>query len=1008
MRTTKHTKAILAPLLAALLSASPSARGGAAELKTDRFQLRFGGDGRPASLRTLPAGEELLDVRNPGPGFYLAGADKGRLPLVDVAVGADGRLRARSADGKQAVVFGVRATDRYLALRIESLEGIPAARGTELHFELNGSGRVRVTELDYMTRVQNESYGVRAHWDELWHRTPGEPLGGIAFFVRQDEADEDETLLRLWVGEKLAHPKVPGEWTLERARAWLADWQRTFADRSQMIVEGESLAELRAALPWAGKARIKEIYLFTQTWRTDNFWPGDHGNIHVNRKVFPNGEEDLRAFSELVRSKGMRLNLHYVSGGIGRTDPTYVGSKPDRRLAGWVRGTLAKAAGPADAELTFRPAAGARYPPDLPHFFEHNQVRIGDEIVEVGSFETSADGTWLLQRCRRGRFLTKAAAHEAGAEGQGLVAAYGQNFVPDNDSTLLDEMAVNFAGLVNRCGISHTEYDGAEIHCYNGRWGYLKFATKVYENVDHPVTAHDSSGSAPRCNFEYRFNGTRRLLRGSCLFTHGNWSAPVELASPSRVASTLLDANFVLSQGHWGGAMGLCRPEPMFAISDRTLKAHGLSERLLETLLDWKAVSALLTAEQHAKIDASFGQPAGGMPERSHHAVSRFVQTVRRTAGGYAVFPVCVMTRKSGDIPWQQGQEHGAVSPRQYVKPGEVLSLENPFAAQPPKFIVRVLWAFAPRTGRTTDCTDRTDGTRQSVVSVKSVVSSPQGGRNGKPASANPASDLFTAGNDGQASVQTGAVSNLLLQPAFSALRIPADGSMKAVVTEEGQALRLQAENPGASELWADVKQLPEWSAAADLSGRRGIGMRVTGDGSGALLVFAISGRDYVVPIDFQGPRDIEIPNGEAAWSSGDWGWRMDTKQTDYAHPRWCRLGFGRLPPQCKASVRVEGLRALAEIPAQLEDPVIRTGKGTLLVKGSAASGQYLQYEGGATAAVYDENWNKIRDLQVEKMAYRMPSGWAPVCVSTAGAKAQPWLEVQFMTEGEPMLVPGR
>ncbi len=83
----------------------------------------------------------------------------------------------------------------------------------------------------------------------------------------------------------------------------MAEWQKTFADRSQMILEGETIDELRAGLAWAEKAKIKEIYLFTQTWRTDNFWPGANGNLHVNRKIFPRGEEDLRAFSDLVRSK---------------------------------------------------------------------------------------------------------------------------------------------------------------------------------------------------------------------------------------------------------------------------------------------------------------------------------------------------------------------------------------------------------------------------------------------------------------------------------------------------------------------------------------------------------------------------------------------------------------------------------------------------------------------------------------------------------------------------------
>jgi hypothetical protein len=120
-------------------------------------------------------------------------------------------------------------------------------------------------------------------------------LGGFAVYAKQDDADEDETLLRIWVEEKLPHPKVDGQWTVERARQWIAEWQRMFADRSQMILEGESIEELRAGIPFAEKAQIKEIYLFTQTWRTDNFWPGSNGNVHINRKIFPNGEDDLRS-----------------------------------------------------------------------------------------------------------------------------------------------------------------------------------------------------------------------------------------------------------------------------------------------------------------------------------------------------------------------------------------------------------------------------------------------------------------------------------------------------------------------------------------------------------------------------------------------------------------------------------------------------------------------------------------------------------------------------------------
>jgi hypothetical protein len=679
---------LLAPL-AALHAADAPAREHATELKCGRFCLVFG-DGKP-SMRGLPGGEEMLNQQSPGAGFYLQGPDDRRTPLNDIRSIADGRFAARSADGKQAVTFGTASQDRYLALRIEKLDGIPAEPGVSLHLELNADARVRVTELDYMTRVQNEPYGVRVHWDSLRHSTAGEPPGGVALFLRQDEADEDETLMRIWVQENLPHPKVTGEWTLDRARAWVDEWQKLFADRSQMILEGGTLDELRAGLTWAGKAQIKEIYLFTQTWRTDNFWPGANGNLHVNRKIFPRGEDDLRAFSELVRSNGMRLNLHYVSGGIGPGDPVYVRPKArppagglGARDTGEGRQSHGCGAGlPPGCGRNLSAARAAILPFRQFLVFHHDHVRIGDEIVRVGAFEPQADGIWLLRQCRRGQSGTQLRPPCHRRRGTGPGGRLRPELRARQHSSLLDEMAANYAAFLNRCGISHCEYDGAEIHCYDAyAWrglGLLKFATRVYENLDHPVTAHDSSGRAPRCNFEYRLNSTRKLLAGTCPFTHGNWSAPVQLASPSRVASTLLDANFVLSQGHLGGAMGLCKPEPMFAVSDRSLRAHGLSGPLIQTLLDWKAVSTLLNDDQRAKINASFEKPTSHMPESSRHATSRFVQTVRKGDDGYRIVPVCVLTRKSGDIQWQQGQEHGALSPRQYIKPGDELCWRTRF-----------------------------------------------------------------------------------------------------------------------------------------------------------------------------------------------------------------------------------------------------------------------------------------------------------------------------------------
>jgi hypothetical protein len=185
--------------------------------------------------------------------------------------------------------------------------------------------------------------------------------------------------------------------------------------------------------------------------------------------------------------------------------------------------------------------------------------------------------------------------------------------------------------------------------------------------------------------------------------------------------------------------------------------------------------------------------------------------------------------------------------------------------------------------------------------------------------------------------------------------------------------------------------------------------MWVTGDGSNAVLVLQIPQRDYVVPIDFSGRRYVEIPDGEAAWAEGRWGWRMGTcKIADYGKVPWTRLGFGKVPGGTTATVRVEGLKALAEIPAELVDPVVHAGTGVLRITGKIATGEYLAYSGGDHASVCDRNWNKLRDLSVQKQDYVMPSGYAPVSVETRGDGPKPWLETQFLVHGDPFVVAGR
>ena len=951
------------------------------ELSANTFTLSFDNDGRPAACHRTTDGAEFLQAGNGGQGFYLKSPYTAPVRLTKLSLQPDGRLSARSDDGTKEILLRVTHGQRHLALRIERVVGVPPERLEELHFEMNSDPRLRVLDLDYMTEANNGDYGVRVAWPTFWHRSPQDPLGGFAIYEKTGDDDEDATLLRLWVEEKLPHPKVEGAWTVERARQWIEDWQRRFADRSQLMLAGRSIAELREGVQFASRAGIKQIYLFTDTWRTDAFWPVTDLNWGVNRTVFPRGETDLRQFSDFVRNQGMYLALHYVSGGIGLRDPLYVGQKPDRRFASWGGGRLAREVGVADTTFIFQPAPGvvppAQHRPAYPGFFEWNMLRVGDELVRIGEIEPGPDGAWTLKQCQRGQGLTKAAAHSIEEDVAGLLVAYGQNFVPDNESTLLSEIATNYAGLLNRCVVEHAEFDGAEIHAHEGRWGYRKFATRIYEALDHPTTAHDSGGTHPASWFEYRLNSSRRLMRGSCAYSHGNYSVPVALDTLSRPATTLLDAHFTLSQGNYGGALGISKPEPMFGVTPQVLKAHGLTDQFVEALKDWKEVSLLLTDEQRKLVNSTFASPKGAAARFNNHLCSPVVWVANKVDDHYEIVPTRVLTRKTGDILWQIGQEHGAISPRQFIKPGEALSLENPDAAQPVQFIIHVLPAFNP----------------QAVAAPAAAGAAP--------VKMTP-TDLFT-GDNGAAKPAAGIVpaENVLLQPA-SAQAIGADGLTSARL--EGNALVLTASNSG-DRAQRETRNLPSWNFAVDMTRRRGLGMWVTGDNSGALLLVELGQRDYVVPIDFNGRRYVEIPNGEVSWASGAWGWRMETKSTDYSKVRRVKIGFGQLPPGAKATVKVEQLTALGEIPVVLQNPVVHIGPGHLRVHGNIASGQFLQYTGGDKATLYDENWHQCGEFPVEKNNYIMPAGEASVTVTSEQTEPTPWLDVQFITTGTPMIL---
>lgn len=928
-----------------------------AVIQSKQFKLRFAADGKPASFQ-LTDGTELLNVASPGKGFYLSNASKADIHLPVVEIRQPNQLILESSNGTQQITFKITEGDEYIALQIERLKGIPESSALTLHFEMNTTGNVKALALDFMVPHLDHLKGrIQVNFPFLYHRYPGDPLGGFALYCPENPFDEDEALLKMWGELDLPHPDIEGEWNVEVARKWMMVWLAEYSDQSRMMFEADSLEDLYAGAKYAEAAGLKGIYLMPWIWRGD-YWPTDTTNDGINLDIFPRGRKDVTEFSEYLQERGMRLLFHYVSGGIGYYDPVYIGTKPDRRLASWGGGKTVGAVNATQTTIKFKPNLGVELPYRIPranvhnfdalppamHFFhDFKHMRIGDEIIKVGSFEATDQDVWILKNCERGKYTTLAAAHPSDTDSAGLIDTYGHNFLPDNSSDLLDEIAHNFASLINETGVRNTEYDGGEIHCYEGPsrsigWGYNKFAAKVYEKLKHPVMADSSAERPPESNFEYKFNAAKALV--GPIKGHQYYVALMP-EHPSRPATTMLDANFQLSQvaATKSAAYGIKTQDRGVSIED--LETHGRSSDICKLVATWKKAADLMSDDQRQAILRKDHRSHDYIALGGNHTQSELVQVLKETSNGYEIYPTKVMTRKGRDIKWSIGQEHGSIAPKQFIKPGDKLMLHNPFDQQDAKFIIRMLWA--------TDYEAET---------------------------------------------------NLALNPTAGTLQNLND----TVAADEGSKLKLSYRNNEATPAW-NTSNLPEWKEPLDLSANRTLGMWVTGDDSKALLTIQLPKRDYVVPIDFKGRRYIEIPHGEAAWADGLWGWRMATwKHADYSKNPEFKIGFGKIPASTHANITVEGIKALKEYDSQIVNPVIQCGAQSIRVLGTVKTGQYLEYNGTNSASVYDRNWNLLQTLNVQKSGPGVNPGWQTLSVSVENDE-QPWMEIQCLVEGKPIRI---
>ena len=199
-------------------------------------------------------------------------------------------------------------------------------------------------------------------------------------------------------------------------------------------------------------------------------------------------------------------------------------------------------------------------------------------------------------------------------------------------------------------------------------------------------------------------------------------------------------------------------------------------------------------------------------------------------------------------------------------------------------------------------------------------------------------------------------------------------------------------------------------SSPFNMSASRGVAITVNGDNSGSVLAFHIGGRDYALKVNFSGTQTIEIPNGEASWYRADIAETTDTgfngtaDTFNYANVNSLGLSLRYVPNGVTPNISVSAIKTMLEDQATgLINPVLTLNGNSVAVAGTIPYNSYLTYSGGASAQVYDANWNYKNSLAVSGatltavngantlsvMATNSPNAWMATRVKVSGT---PWV----------------
>jgi hypothetical protein len=908
----------------------------AAVLETQHLRLVIGRDGYNAGFIDKRTGKDHDGKDGRMPFVFLSRGGKRVNPTACAAEG--GTLAFAFPDGAR-VGLKVTAKPRWLVAEIASVtgEGIEEVAFGALRVPLNKhvSGMsgiatdgdfaacIRVLDLRSTLRLG----GVPAHFEPAAPARYG--LVGAKVALVGCPYDALGPLLRDLVREEgLPWSPLGGPFALEAEE-----------NRGSYVFATVSEKNADEWITLARRAGLAQIHMIS--------WEQTLGHYQPRQDLFPSGLEGLKAVVAKIHAAGLRAGMHTLSGGIARNDP-FVTPVPDKRLAKDAAFTLAADLGEAGAAVPL-----AEPPGDLETTWEYsgrcNIVQIEDELIQyTGLAKTAPFG---LTGCTRGALGTKARPHAKGATVHHLFAIYS-TFQPDENSTLVDEVAERIAAVFNTCGFDMIYMDGAEG--MPGGWrGVARMREAMFRRLKGRVLVEASEWGYHSWPFHSRIGA----------YDYPNWGlkrfTDVHCADNEAYrAGTLLTA-----QLGWWAILGPSGDAPAeFPDEVEYLCGKSLA---MDAPMSFQGIDVggqTPNARQNEYLDMIGRYErlrlARAVPEAVRarlRAPREEFRLVPAAGGKWQFVPADYATHKVS------GLTDGAAA----------WTVRNRFGPQPMRLRIEALEAAVPYDSADAVVLARFDKPDDLAVGGAAAGVTPSWAPAAEPARPGGPSAKFTAASTLKAREGAWAKIVRTFSPPVDlgtcgALGVWIHGDGK------GELLNLQLTNP--DRFW------PTWD-------------------------------EHYVDVDFTGWRYVELHLRERdADRFVDYRWPYGGTSAVFrsplirAHTSVLAIYYNHLPPGDTATCYLSPVKALRTVKIRLADPAVAVGGSRIVFPVTLESGQYVEMESASDCRLYDARGALLRKVVPQGEPPRLEAGENRATFSCQGPEGSvARARVTVITQGDPL-----